>query len=90
MDLSVSGLIVAAPSREPGIEFVSRFFATKNCVDEDPVTGSARCTPDPGLPQKIWTDCIPRVHRMVSPVRLLPGTPLLGVWFGSYSQCFCG
>jgi PhzF family phenazine biosynthesis protein len=41
-DLDGRGLIVTAPgSRE---DFVSRFFAPKFGIDEDPVTGSAHCT----------------------------------------------
>ena len=35
------GVIVTAPADEPGIDFVSRFFAPKVGVPEDPVTGSA-------------------------------------------------
>jgi predicted PhzF superfamily epimerase YddE/YHI9 len=41
------GLIVTAPSREAGIDFVSRFFAPQSGIDEDPVTGSAHCTLGP-------------------------------------------
>jgi len=36
------GVIVTAPGREA--DFVSRFFAPKFGIDEDPVTGSAHCT----------------------------------------------
>jgi predicted PhzF superfamily epimerase YddE/YHI9 len=36
------GLIVTAPGRD--CDFVSRFFAPKHAVAEDPVTGSAHCT----------------------------------------------
>src|SRR5271167_1223204 len=36
-------VIVTAPGRG-GIDFVSRFFAPAQGVDEDPVTGSAHCT----------------------------------------------
>lgn len=38
------GVIVTAPSDQPGIDFISRFFAPAFGVDEDPVTGSAHCT----------------------------------------------
>ena len=38
------GVIVTAPSDQPGIDFVSRFFAPRFGVDEDPVTGSAHCS----------------------------------------------
>jgi predicted PhzF superfamily epimerase YddE/YHI9 len=36
------GVIVTAPGRE--VDFVSRFFAPRDGLDEDPVTGSAHCT----------------------------------------------
>lgn len=38
----VFAVIVAAPSRD--VDFVSRFFAPRKGVPEDPVTGSAHCT----------------------------------------------
>jgi PhzF family phenazine biosynthesis protein len=38
------GVIVTAPGDEPGVDFVSRFFAPQAGVPEDPVTGSAHCT----------------------------------------------
>ena len=41
--LPVRGLIVTAPAREGGFDFVSRFFGPAVGVDEDPVTGSAHC-----------------------------------------------
>jgi PhzF family phenazine biosynthesis protein len=31
------------PSREPAYDFISRFFAPRAGIDEDPVTGSAHC-----------------------------------------------
>jgi len=40
--LDARGVIVTAPGR--GCDFVSRFFAPKVGVPEDPVTGSAHCT----------------------------------------------
>lgn len=39
--LETRGLIVTAPGRE--VDFVSRFFAPKAGIAEDPVTGSAHC-----------------------------------------------
>ena len=36
-------MIVTAPADEPDLDFVSRFFAPRVGVDEDPVTGSAHC-----------------------------------------------
>ena len=37
------GVTVTAPGDEPGVDFVSRFFAPQAGVPEDPVTGSAHC-----------------------------------------------
>jgi PhzF family phenazine biosynthesis protein len=37
------GFIVTAPADDPGVDFVSRYFAPNFGVDEDPVTGSAHC-----------------------------------------------
>jgi len=39
--IDLLGVCVTAPGRE--VDFVSRFFAPKAGVDEDPVTGSAHC-----------------------------------------------
>ncbi len=40
-DLSYNGITVTAPGES--VDFVSRFFAPKLGIDEDPVTGSAHC-----------------------------------------------
>jgi PhzF family phenazine biosynthesis protein len=40
--LDTFAVIVTAPGR--GCDFVSRFFAPRQGIDEDPVTGSAHCT----------------------------------------------
>lgn len=40
--LDCLGIIVTAPSRQ--VDFVSRFFAPRAGIDEDPVTGSSHCT----------------------------------------------
>ncbi len=45
LDLELRGLIVTAPGEE--LDFVSRFFAPKYGIDEDPVTGSAHCALTP-------------------------------------------
>lgn len=42
-ELPERGVIATAPGDEPGIDFVSRYFAPNFGVDEDPVTGSAHC-----------------------------------------------
>ena len=41
--LPVRGVIVTAAASTPAFDFVSRFFAPRVGVDEDPVTGSAHC-----------------------------------------------
>lgn len=41
--IETRGIIVTCPSDEPGVDFISRFFAPTSGVDEDPVTGSAHC-----------------------------------------------
>ncbi|HFD11527.1 MAG TPA: PhzF family phenazine biosynthesis protein [Crenotrichaceae bacterium] len=41
--LNRRGVIVTAPASEPGLDFVSRFFAPALGIDEDPVTGAAHC-----------------------------------------------
>jgi PhzF family phenazine biosynthesis protein len=42
--IPVRGTIVTAPAGpESGADFVSRFFAPRLGIDEDPVTGSAHC-----------------------------------------------
>jgi predicted PhzF superfamily epimerase YddE/YHI9 len=37
-------VIATAPGSENGVDFVSRFFAPAQGIDEDPVTGSAHST----------------------------------------------
>lgn len=41
------GVVVTSPARTPGYDFVSRFFAPRVGVPEDPVTGSAHCALTP-------------------------------------------
>lgn len=45
------GVIVTGPATSPGYDFVSRFFAPRVGIDEDPVTGSAHCCLGP-----FWRD----------------------------------
>ncbi len=45
--LPFRGLIVTARASSPGFDFVSRFFAPRVGVAEDPVTGSAHCVLGP-------------------------------------------
>jgi PhzF family phenazine biosynthesis protein len=43
--LDCLGVIATAPGRPgSGVDFVSRFFAPRHNINEDPVTGSAHCT----------------------------------------------
>ena len=49
--LDCTGIIVTAPGREA--DFVSRFFAPAEGIDEDPVTGSAHCTLVPYWAQRL-------------------------------------
>jgi len=42
-DITTRGVIVTAPSDDPRADFLSRFFAPRVGIDEDPVTGSAHC-----------------------------------------------
>jgi predicted PhzF superfamily epimerase YddE/YHI9 len=41
-ELDLRGVIITAPGQN--VDFVSRFFAPRCGIDEDPVTGSAHCT----------------------------------------------
>ncbi|CAN5786068.1 PhzF family phenazine biosynthesis protein [soil metagenome] len=49
------GIIVTAPALPGRFDFVSRFFAPRVGVDEDPVTGSAHCVLAP-----FWSDRLER------------------------------
>lgn len=42
-EIDTRGIIVTAQADREGIDFVSRFFAPRTGIDEDPVTGSAHC-----------------------------------------------
>lgn len=45
--VATRGVIVTAPSDDDRFDFVSRFFAPKLGIDEDPVCGSAHCSLGP-------------------------------------------
>jgi PhzF family phenazine biosynthesis protein len=49
----VRGVIVTARAETPGADFVSRFFAPRAGVDEDPVCGSAHCCLGPYWGQRL-------------------------------------
>lgn len=42
--IETRGIIITAPGKNPGRDFVSRFFAPRAGINEDPVTGSAHCS----------------------------------------------
>ncbi|MGV9778800.1 PhzF family phenazine biosynthesis protein [Streptosporangium sp. NPDC003464] len=52
------GVIVTAPASRSGIDYVSRFFAPKVGVPEDPVTGSAHCALAPYWTGKLGPDSL--------------------------------
>jgi PhzF family phenazine biosynthesis protein len=54
--LPVRGVIVTAPSSAAEYDFVSRFFAPRSGVSEDPVTGSAHCCLGPFWGKKLKKD----------------------------------
>jgi predicted PhzF superfamily epimerase YddE/YHI9 len=46
-NVDARGVIVTSPAVSDRIDFVSRFFAPRSGISEDPVTGSAHCTLGP-------------------------------------------
>jgi predicted PhzF superfamily epimerase YddE/YHI9 len=52
------GVIVTAPTDLPGLDFVSRFFAPRAGVPEDPVTGSAHTTLTPYWAKRLGKDSL--------------------------------
>lgn len=54
--LDARGIIVTAPAETDGFDFVSRFFAPRAGVDEDPVTGSAHCCLGPYWQRRLGQD----------------------------------
>ena len=50
-EIDLRGVIVSTPGND--CDFVSRFFAPKYGIDEDPVTGSAHCTLTPYWSEKV-------------------------------------
>lgn len=70
------GVIVTAPAGDGGdVDFVSRFFAPRVGVDEDPVTGSAHCALAPfwaqrfGRPSLVGAQLSPRGGRVAVELR---------------------
>lgn len=55
--VDMRGLIVTALAEEEGVDFVSRFFAPRLGIPEDPVTGSAHCCLGP-----FWAKRLGKTH----------------------------
>jgi PhzF family phenazine biosynthesis protein len=55
--IDTQGVIVTAKANEPGIDFVSRYFAPAVGINEDPVTGSAHCCLGP-----YWSAKLGKTH----------------------------
>ena len=55
-EIETRGIIVTAPADTEGVDFVSRFFAPRTGVDEDPVTGSAHCCLGPYWQSRLRRD----------------------------------
>lgn len=58
-------VIATAPGDAPGLDFVSRFFAAVDGIDEDPVTGSAHCALVPYWAERLGRDTL--AARQASP-----------------------
>jgi PhzF family phenazine biosynthesis protein len=54
--LPVQGVIVTSRATSAGFDFVSRYFAPRAGIDEDPVTGSAHCCLGPFWRQRLNQD----------------------------------
>ena len=59
--LPCRGIIVTAPGESS--DFVSRFFAPKFGIDEDPVTGSAHCATAPYWAKRLKKDRLTAIQR---------------------------
>src|SRR5437763_11821493 len=54
--IDTRGVIVTARSDAPDFDFVSRFFAPRVGIDEDPATGSSHCALAPYWREKLSKD----------------------------------
>jgi PhzF family phenazine biosynthesis protein len=54
--LPIRGIIVTSVASSPGFDFVSRFFAPRAGIDEDPATGSAHCCLGPHWRARLGKD----------------------------------
>ena len=55
-ELDCTGIIITAPGDGEDVDFVSRFFAPREGIPEDPVTGSAHCTLIPYWAERLGKD----------------------------------
>ena len=55
-EIEARGIIVTGPSESPDYDFVSRFFAPRVGIAEDPVTGSAHCALGPYWGRRLGKD----------------------------------
>ncbi len=55
-EIDTRGIIVTARAESQGLDFVSRFFAPRTGIDEDPVTGSAHCCLGPYWQSRLGRD----------------------------------
>ena len=55
-EIDARGIVVTAPAETDGFDFVSRFFAPRTGIDEDPVTGSAHCCLGPHWQRRLGRD----------------------------------
>ncbi len=55
-EFDARGIIVTARAETSGFDFVSRFFAPRTGIDEDPVTGSAHCCLGPYWQRRLGRD----------------------------------
>ena len=69
------GVAVTAPSDDARYDFVSRFFAPRSGIPEDPVTGSAHCALGPYWQAKLGKDELTgyQASRRGGEVRVRPG-----------------
>ena len=51
--IDTRGIIITSRSTDPKFDFISRFFAPHDGIDEDPVTGSAHCCLGPYWKEKL-------------------------------------
>ena len=54
--IPIRGVMVTSRASSPGFDFVSRFFAPRVGIDEDPVTGSSHCCLGPYWAHKLGKD----------------------------------